>query len=77
MARDHPKIERKDWQKDEASEYIGQFARVRISINITQSLKNVVFLQQEGGKYQRQSYVKGYLISISAPHISVISLESV
>lgn len=77
MTRDHPKIGRKDWQKDEAGECIGQFARVRISINITQFLKKVVFLQQEGGKYQHQSYVKGYLIFISVVHISVISLESV
>lgn len=35
---------------DEAGECIGQFACVRISINITQPLKKVVFLQYEGNR---------------------------
>lgn len=43
-----------DIEADEAGECIGQFTRVRISINITQPLKKVVFLQQKGEKYQCQ-----------------------
>lgn len=39
-----------EFEADEVGECIGQFARVRISINITQPLKKVVFLQQEGEK---------------------------
>lgn len=39
-----------DIETDGAGECIGQFARVRISVNITQPLKKVVFLQQEGRK---------------------------
>lgn len=35
-------------ETDEAGECIGQFARARISIDITQPLKKVVFLQYEG-----------------------------
>ena len=35
---------------DEAGECIGQFARVRISINVTQPLKKVVFVQVDGTK---------------------------
>ena len=39
-----------DIEADEAGERLGQFARVRISVNITQPLKKVVYLQQEGEK---------------------------
>ena len=35
---------------NEAGECIGQFARVRISINVTQPLKKVVFVQVDGNK---------------------------
>lgn len=35
-----------DIEIDESGECMGQFARVRIFINITQPLKKVVFLQQ-------------------------------
>ena len=35
---------------DEAGECIGQFAQVRISINVTQPLKKVVFVQVDGAK---------------------------
>lgn len=37
-------------ETDEAGECIGQFACVRISINITQSLKKVVFLRYKGNR---------------------------
>ena len=39
-----------DIEADEAGECIGQFARVRISVNIIQPLKKVVYLQQDGEK---------------------------
>ena len=39
-----------DIEADEAGECLGQFSRVRISVSITQPLKKVVFLQQEGEK---------------------------
>ncbi|KAH9685370.1 CCHC-type domain-containing protein [Citrus sinensis] len=41
-----------DIEADEAGECLGQFAKVRISVNITQPLKKVVYLQQEGEKIQ-------------------------
>ncbi|KAH9728008.1 hypothetical protein KPL70_008866 [Citrus sinensis] len=37
-------------ETDEAGECIGQFARARISIDISQPLKKIVFLQQADGK---------------------------
>ncbi|KAH9698768.1 DUF4283 domain-containing protein [Citrus sinensis] len=40
----------KEVETDEAGECIGQFARVRISIDISQPLKKIVFLQQADGK---------------------------
>ncbi|KAL9445503.1 hypothetical protein AB3S75_018492 [Citrus x aurantiifolia] len=40
----------KEVEIDEAGECIGQFARVRISIDISQPLKKIVFLQQADGK---------------------------
>ena len=40
----------KEIETDEAGDCIGQFARVRISLDITQPLKKIVFLQQDEGK---------------------------
>ncbi|KAH9697633.1 zinc knuckle protein [Citrus sinensis] len=40
----------KEVETDEAGECIGQFARVGISIDISQPLKKIVFLQQADGK---------------------------
>ncbi|KAH9703270.1 zinc knuckle protein [Citrus sinensis] len=40
----------KEVETDEAGECIGQFARARISIDISQPLKKIVFLQQADGK---------------------------
>ena len=54
MARDfHQELEGKigeveDVETDENRECFGEFARIRISINITQSLKKILFLKQEG-----------------------------
>lgn len=40
----------KEIESDEIGECIGQFARIRISISITQPLKKVAFAQQDGVK---------------------------
>lgn len=40
----------KEIETEEAGDCIGQFARVRISLDITQPLKKIVFLQQDEGK---------------------------
>ena len=40
----------KEIETEEAGDCIGQFARVRISLDITQPLKKIVLLQQDEGK---------------------------
>lgn len=50
----------KEVKTNEIGECLGQFARVRVSIDITQPSKNVVFLQQEEERIPIPDYMKKF-----------------